>query len=129
MLSNLEFIFDPLNKENMPNTFFEITDNRTTEQKLKDALECISILNQKIKDNQVKAEARETELINLWAEKVKGLIELYKAQEEYIAFLSDKHSDAAPFLHVHGWHHSKEEIEKGIELRAKIELYKESKKP
>lgn len=80
----------------MPNTFFEITDNRTTEQKLKDALECISILNQKIKDNQVKAEARETELINLWAEKVsseKAERDKLKSENEFMKDLLKKNQD------------------------------------
>jgi len=52
--------------------------------------------------------------------------ELIKAQDELIEFYGKIISDSAMFLHVHHWEESTENIEKGQELRFKIEQLKNS---
>lgn len=47
--------------------------------------------------------------------------ELITALKEYIAFLDEYEKGIRPFLHVHGVVTTKEDIEKGKQLRAKIE--------
>lgn len=46
---------------------------------------------------------------------------LSKAHEEYIKFLTEVDGKSISFLSVHGWHHSKEDIDRGVELRKRIE--------
>jgi len=50
--------------------------------------------------------------------------ELIKAQDELIEFYGKIISDSSMFLHVHHWEESTENIEKGQELRFKIEQLK-----
>lgn len=47
--------------------------------------------------------------------------ELVKAQAEYIALLEKSCGDMAGFLYVHGFQTTLEDINKGIELRKKIQ--------
>jgi len=47
--------------------------------------------------------------------------ELVKVQAEYIALLEKSCGDMAGFLHVHGFQTTLEDINKGVELRKKIQ--------
>ncbi len=49
--------------------------------------------------------------------------DLIESQKEYIELLEEALSNSAGFLHVHGWRESEEKIQKGKDLREKIEKY------
>ena len=52
---------------------------------------------------------------------------LIKAQKEYITFLEKHTSSMGMFMAVHGQAPSKEDLDKGIELRAEIKKHDNTK--
>lgn len=50
--------------------------------------------------------------------------ELIKVYEEYIELLNKSLTQSAGFLYVHNWQYAQEDIDKGVELREKIQNLK-----
>lgn len=56
-------------------------------------------------------------------EEGKKAIDIIPIMKEYIKLLGDEMDKSASYLHVHGWKWEQSSIDKGIELREKIQEY------